>query len=257
MIALKLEKLSIGYTHNRQSLPVVGVIDTELHRGELVALVGANGAGKSTLLRTISAFQKPLGGSIVYPDGISKWRTSAQLATLLSVVLTGNDNISNLTVEEVVSLGRMPYTNFMGHIRKCDKDIVEQSMQQVNIAQMAHRRIETLSDGERQKTMIAKALAQETPVILLDEPTAFLDFCSRVQLFALLRQLAHETGKAILVSSHDLELVLRMADKLWLIHNKQIHTGSVEQLAASGILNAFIDAEGISYNAIKNIIEIK
>lgn len=257
MAAIELNKLSIGYTHNRQQMPVMGVIDATLESGELVALIGANGAGKSTLLRTLSAFQQPLSGSITYPDGKNDSRTASELSTQLAVVLTGNGNIQNLTVREVVAMGRSPYTNFLGRLRKHDEEIIAEALTMVGITHLAERRVETLSDGERQKAMIAKALAQQTPVIMLDEPTAFLDFNSRVQLFRLLQRLAHETGKAILVSTHDLELVLQLADKVWLIQDKKMYTGGVEELAANGTLKRFIDGDGIEYNATENRIEIK
>ena len=256
MAAIELNNLSIGYTHNRLQQPVMGVIDATLERGELVALIGANGAGKSTLLRTLSAFQQPLSGSITYPDGKSNSHTASELSTQLAVVLTGNGNIQNLTVREVVAMGRSPYTNFLGHLRKHDKEIIAEAMNMVGVTHLAERRVETLSDGERQKAMIAKALAQQTPVIMLDEPTAFLDFNSRVQLFRLLQRLAHDTGKAILVSTHDLELVLQLADKVWLIQDKKMHTGEVKELAANGTLKRFIESEGIAYNAAENRIEI-
>lgn len=256
MATIELNKLSIGYTHNRQEMPVMGVIDATLNSGELVALIGANGAGKSTLLRTLSAFQQPLSGSITYPDGKNHSRNASELSTLLAVVLTGNSDIHNLTVREVVGMGRSPYTNFLGRIRKHDEDIISEALKMVEITHLAERNVETLSDGERQKVMIAKALAQQTPVIMLDEPTAFLDFNSRVQLFRLLQKLAHEAGKAILVSTHDLELVLQLADKVWLIQDKMMHTGRVEELAANGTLKKFIDGNGIEYNAAENRIEI-
>jgi iron complex transport system ATP-binding protein len=153
-------------------------------------------------------------------------------------------------------MGRSPYTNFLGHLRKHDEDIIAEAMNMVGVTHLAERRVETLSDGERQKAMIAKALAQQTPVIMLDEPTAFLDFNSRVQLFRLLQRLAHDTGKAILVSTHDLELVLQLADKVWLIQDKKMHTGEVKELAANGTLKRFIEGEGIAYNATENRIEI-
>ena len=254
---LTLENLQIGYTHNKQKTPVVGVIDATLYKGELVALVGRNGAGKSTLLRTISAFQEPLSGSITYPDGKNHPHKAAELATQLAVVLTGNSAIHSLTVREVVAMGRVPYTGLIGYERRRDKEAVDTAIKAVGIEHLVERRIETLSDGERQKAMIAKALAQETPVIMLDEPTAFLDFGSRVQLFKLLLRLAHENGKSILVSTHDLDLVLQLADRLWLIHDKKMHTGTVETLTDNGVLSSFIEAEGIHYNRNDKRIEIK
>ncbi|MBQ6694984.1 MAG: ABC transporter ATP-binding protein [Bacteroidaceae bacterium] len=256
MAALTLEHLSVGYTHNRHNVPIMGVINAELAGGELVALIGANGAGKSTLLRTLSGFMPPLGGSITYPDGKPGIRTASELSTQLSVVLTGNGNIHGLTVREVVALGRTPYTGFLGRRRRHDDDIVERAMEQVNISHLAHRRIDALSDGERQKAMIAKALTQETPVMILDEPTAFLDFGSRVELFRLLQKSAHHDGKAVLVSTHDIELALQLADKLWLIHQRCLYSGSVDELVDNGIFLKFIEADGIHYNIAEKKIEI-
>ena len=234
----------------------MGKINTSLKHGEFVALIGANGAGKSTLLRTISAFQEPLEGTITYPDGSNIKRKASDLSTQLAVVLTNNSNIRGMKVREIVALGRMPYTNAFGRIRTIDNDSIDYAIELVGIKHLAERRIETLSDGERQKAMIAKALAQETPVIILDEPTAFLDFGSRVQLLRMLKELAHKNNKAILVSTHDLELALQTADKLWLIHNNNMHTGNTIELAEKGILQTFIEDKGIRYNSEHNRIEL-
>lgn len=251
-----LKNLSIGYTHNKHLKLVMGKINASLHRGELVALIGTNGAGKSTLLRTISAYQKPLEGTITYPDGTDSPRTPAELSTQLAVVLTENNKTLNIKVREIVSLGRMPYTNIFGQLRRNDNMAIEQAMKMVGIEHLSERLMETLSDGERQKTMIAKALAQETPAIILDEPTAFLDFQSRVQLMRMLKSLAHEQEKAILVSTHDLELALQIADKIWLIDNGCLHTGNIDELTQNGTLQKFIESDGIRYNSKQNRIEL-
>lgn len=256
MPLITLDKLYIGYTHNRSEIPVMGEINASLCKGELVALIGANGAGKSTLLRTLSAFIQPLDGVITYPDGSFNHRNAAELATQLAVVFTDNGAIRGITVRDVVALGRVPYTNFMGSKRKSDNEKIDEAMKNVGIVHLADRRIETLSDGERQKTMIAKALAQDTPVIMLDEPTAFLDFGSRIQLFRMLKRLAHETEKSILVSTHDLELALQLADKLWLIHNGKMYSGNIKELLEDNVLKSFIEGEGIRYDAECNRIEI-
>jgi iron complex transport system ATP-binding protein len=153
-------------------------------------------------------------------------------------------------------MGRTPHTGFFGKNTIRDKQIIDEAMETLGIAPLANRRIETLSDGERQKAMIAKAVAQETPIILPDEPTAFLDFASRVSLMQSLRTLAHDAGKAILLSTHDLELALRLSDRMWLMDKKQIHTGSVDELSQSGALSSFIDNEGIRYDAHEHKIVI-
>ena len=254
--AITLKELEIGYTHNRKNLPIMGALNATLYKGELVALIGKNGAGKSTLMRTLSAFQTPLGGTITYPDGKNHQRKASELSTILAVVLTDNSSINNMSVREVVALGRTPYNNFLGYNRKRDEEIIDKAIERMGISSLAQRNISTLSDGERQKTMIAKALAQETPIILLDEPTAFLDFKSRIQLFRELKKLASETNKAILVSTHDLELILQIADRIWLIHDNKMFNGSINELSKEGVLTNFIDSEGIHYNTVSNRIEI-
>ena len=254
--AITLENLEIGYTHNRKKTPIMGALNATLYKGEFVALIGKNGAGKSTLLRTLSAFQTPLAGTITYPDGKNHQRKASELSTILAVVLTDNNSINNMTVREVVALGRTPYNNFLGYNRKRDEEIIDKAIERMGISSLAQRNISTLSDGERQKTMIAKALAQETPIILLDEPTSFLDFNSRIQLFRELKKLASDTRKAILVSTHDLELILQIADRIWLIHKNKMFNGSIKELSANGILTKFIDNEGIHYNTSNNRIEI-
>ncbi len=235
----------------------MGDINTTLYTGEMVALIGANGAGKSTLMRTVSAFQKPLSGNIVYGDDKKNVKNADELATTVAVVLTGGNRVYNMSVRDVVALGRTPYTNLIGHMRKHDEKMIDWAMRCVNIRHLAQRDINAISDGERQKVMIAKALAQETPIIMLDEPTAFLDFRSRVELFRLLKELAYKHRKAILVSTHDLELVLQLADKIWLIHDKLLHCGTIDELADKNILSKFIDGEGMTYNHKEKKIEIK
>lgn len=254
--AITLKNLLIGYIRNRQIMAVADAINATLNMGEFVALIGCNGTGKSTLLRTISAFQKPLGGSITYPDGSSEVRKASELSRQIAVVLTDNNRAHSMLVHEVVALGRTPYTGFTGRLSNADKAIVESAMKQIGISHLAMRDISTLSDGERQKAMIAKALAQETPVIILDEPTAFLDFGSKIQLFRSLKQLASKQKKAIIVSTHDISPALRLADRIWLLHDRQLHCGSVKELADEGTLQKFIDSDGIRYDKEHNRVEI-
>ena len=254
--ALILSNLAIGYADGRSKHQVVDVINAQLYSGELVSLVGLNGAGKSTLLRTISAFQQPLSGNIEYCGCERCVNDASQLSRHLAIVLTGREPIYNLSVREVVAMGRMPYTGFFGLNSSRDKLAVDEAMELLGISSLSNRMIDTLSDGERQKAMIAKAVAQETPVILLDEPTAFLDFASRVSLMQALRTLAKEQGKAILLSTHDLELALRLSDRLWLMDKKKMYAGSVEELSQSGALSSFIDNDGIRYDANEHKIVI-
>lgn len=251
-----LSDLTVGYFDGKLEHRVVNMIDASLYGGELVSLIGSNGAGKSTLLRTISAFQFPLSGSINY-NGICRDVTNAsQLSQHVAIVLTERNSIYNLSVREVVAMGRMPYTGFWGGESDYDNVVIDNALLMLGVNSIANRMVETLSDGERQKVMIAKALAQETPIILLDEPTAYLDFRSRVNLMQLLRDLAHECNKAVLLSTHDLELALQLSDKLWLIDKGRMYTGSVSELSVNGTLSSFIDGDGMFYDVRDKKIKI-
>lgn len=257
LCAIDLKNTSIGYRDGKKDIVVVDGISASLSRGELVALIGRNGAGKSTLLRTLAGYQKPLSGTIEYDGTGASLLSLQELARKVSVVLTDTASVANMSVVELVSLGRTPYTNFWGTLENDDKKIVKQAMEMMGILPFAERNISMLSDGERQKCLISKAIAQQTSTILLDEPTAFLDFQSKVHLMQMLRRLAKEEDKAVLVSTHDLELALRIADRLWLVADGKVVAGTVEELSAVGTLQAFIEDDCIGYNAKDKRIEIK
>lgn len=226
MKTLMLENLSVGYDNGgREPRVVLSGINATLRAGELTVLVGGNGRGKSTLLRTLTGFQKALAGRMIYREqpmeveiDFTKLSVS-QRARMVGVVLTAQTAVRNLSVEEVVALGRSPYTDFWGGLSAGDREVVARALHLVGIEELRHRRVQTLSDGERQKMMIAKALAQQTPVIMLDEPTAFLDFRSKVDVLRLLRGLAHDTERIVLLSTHDLEQAIPLSDKLWVIRD--------------------------------------
>ncbi len=255
--AIEIKNLKIGYSGKKAAVTIVASINATLCCGEVVALVGCNGAGKSTLLRTLAGYQPPLSGELLYSGVLAANITPQQLSKKLSVVLTDTPVALNLTVQELVSLGRAPHTGFMGGMRPVDSAAVERAMQAIGITRLSHRKVSALSDGERQKCIIAKALAQETPVIMLDEPTAFLDFPSKVSLLRLLKKLALEMQKAIIVSSHDVELLLRMCDKLWLLDGGSIHCGTPEELSRDGSFKRFIEKEGVVYDEKEKTIKIK
>ena len=270
---IELKDLTIGYAQKNNTKVVASGINATLHSGRLTCLIGANGIGKSTLLRTLSAFQPPLNGEIFIdnesPIPLSTL-TDKQLSRLIGVVLTEKPDVQNMTVFELVGLGRSPYTGFWGRLNEDDKEVVKESLRLVGIESLQDRLIQTLSDGERQKTMIAKALAQQTPVIYLDEPTAFLDYPSKVEMLTLLRHLARETGKTIFLSTHDMELALQIADELWLMtagtpssdtaesrsnnglcQNPKETTliiGTPRELAFNGSLSHFIDRPGLHFD---------
>ena len=224
---ITLSHLSVGY---KVGHAVVSDINLTLQSGQLACLIGENGVGKSTLLKTLTGFLPKLGGSLLL-DGkdISEFSQRA-LARQISIVLTQKPDVQNLTVEEIVGLGRSPYTGFFGKLHANDQQIVDESIIAVGIEKLKNRMIQTLSDGERQKVMIAKALAQQTPVIFLDEPTAFLDFSSKVETFQLLQSMAHEMGKLVLLSTHDLELAVRFSDTLLQVNGDGLRTVSNEEV---------------------------
>ena len=224
---ITLSHLSVGY---KVGHAVVSDINLTLQSGKLASLIGANGVGKSTLLKTLTGFLPKLEGSLLL-DGkdISEFSQRA-LARQISIVLTQKPDVQNLTVEEIIGLGRSPYTGFFGKLHANDQQIVDESITAVGIEKLKNRMIQTLSDGERQKVMIAKALAQQTPVIFLDEPTAFLDFSSKVETFQLLQRMAHEMGKLVLLSTHDLELAVRFSDTLLQVNGDGLRTVSNEEV---------------------------
>lgn len=246
---IHIKHLSIGYSGKTDVKVVADGISAGINSGELTCLLGANGVGKSTLLRTLSAFQPKLGGDIyIVGKEISDY-SDKELSTVISVVLTEKCDVRNMTVSELIGLGRSPYTGFWGSLREEDKKVIERSIELVKIQNLAHRMIHTLSDGERQKVMIAKALAQETPVIFLDEPTAFLDFPSKVEIMQLLHKLSRQTNKTIFLSTHDLELALQIADKIWLMDKVNgVTIGTPEDLSLSGTLSNFFARKGIVFD---------
>ena len=228
---IRIEGLSIGYRGKHSIKVVAEGISDSICSGELTCLLGENGAGKSTLLRTLSGFLPPLAGEIsLLGKPLASYR-ERELATVVGVVLTEKNNLQNMTVAELVGMGRSPYTGFWGRLSAADRRKVDDSLSLVGIAPLRDRMVQTLSDGERQKVMIAKALAQETPIIFLDEPTAFLDYPSKVEILHLLHRLSRDMGKTIFLSTHDLELALRVADRVWLMTKQSgVKTGSPENL---------------------------
>lgn len=253
METIRLKNLAVGYPMcGKQAKAVLTDVNATVESGRLTCMLGANGVGKSTLLRTLAGFQAALSGEIRIArlgendrearafDEIGRL-TKKELARRISVVLTGKPDVQNITATELVGLGRSPYTGFWGSLNEADHRIVDEALQLVGIQALAGRMIQTLSDGERQKVMIAKALAQQTPIILLDEPTAFLDFPSKVDVMQLLRRLAREQDKTILLSTHDLELALQLSDELWMLDAERgLSVGTPRALASQGVIDRYL-----------------
>ncbi len=241
----RLRDLSVGYGGRA----IVRNINATLREGELCALLGANGVGKSTLLRTMAAFLPPVGGGMWLGDIDVRTAAPLSLSRHIGVVLTDRVDAVGLTVRGLVEMGRSPYTNFWGRLTDEDARLVDQAMEMAGIAELAPRQVSTLSDGERQKTMLAKALAQEAPVILLDEPTAFLDFPSKVEAMLLLRRLCRDMRKSVLVSTHDLDLALQVADTLWLLGgDRGLTVGTPHSLGHAGALNAAFHSPHVEFD---------
>ena len=246
---IQINDLSIGYHSKSDTKLVASHITTTIYSGELTCLLGANGVGKSTLLRTLSAFQPRLSGEIALLSRDIQDYSDKELSTIVGVVLTDKCDIRNMSVRELIGMGRSPYTGFWGRLGKEDKQIVEEAIAMVRIENLASRMVHTLSDGERQKVMIAKALAQQCPIILLDEPTAFLDVTSRIETMVLLHTLAVEQQKAILLSTHDLDLAIQLGDCLWLQEkSRPMACGTPEDLIMGGAFETFFSKEGIVFD---------
>jgi iron complex transport system ATP-binding protein len=248
---LSAHDLAVGYRAGRQPpRRVADGISVSLRAGELVCLIGPNGAGKSTLVRTLAGMQPPLAGAVrLLGDDLHRL-SARDLARRLSVVLTDRVSIGALTAFELVALGRHPYTDWAGRLSTQDEAAVWWSLDAVGAAALAARDLSELSDGERQKVLIARALAQEPAVMLLDEPTAFLDLPRRAEIVQLLRRLAQETGRAVLLSTHDLDLALRAADQLWLLPGGgPLRAGAPEDLVLNGAFEAVFRGAGVTFDA--------
>ena len=253
METVVLKELSIGYATKGNSKVVAQGLNAAIKSGELTCLLGCNGIGKSTLLRTLSAFQPALGGDIMLYNPLGSQLSALtsfsdkELSHMIGIVLTEKPDVRNMTIDDLVGMGRSPYTGFWGTLMDDDRQIVAEAINMVGIESLRGRMIHTLSDGERQKVMIAKALAQQTPVIYLDEPTAFLDYPSKVEMMQLLCRLAHEQQKTIFLSTHDVELALQLADCLWLMEPGLLSVGTPRQLADNGALSRFIERDDIIF----------
>ena len=249
---IELQHLIIGYG----AKAVLSDLNLKLEAGQMACLLGSNGVGKSTLLRTLAGFLPPISGKMLF-DGrdISSFPLSQRSRTV-SVVLTERVEVPYMKVRDLIGMGRAPYTGFFGTLSKEDEVIVEEALNMVGIADLAERAINTLSDGERQKAMIAKALAQGTPIILLDEPTAFLDFHAKVSTLKIMQRLAHKMGKTILMSTHDVEMAIQLSDMLWIVEDGHITAGTSSSLTSDGTLERFLGWGGIVYNAMQQTLII-
>ncbi|MBR1882409.1 MAG: ABC transporter ATP-binding protein [Muribaculaceae bacterium] len=249
MSILITDGLHVGYRHNKKQVTLLGPLNLRLSAGRLAVLIGQNGAGKSTLIRTLTCALPPVAGRVLVAGENVREQSQRERSRLIALVSTERIQAGGLTVTELVSLGRQPHTDFLGRLSDEDHQIVMEAMSDVGIMHKAESYVASLSDGERQKAMIARALAQQTPIIILDEPTAFLDVASRIETMQLLAKLAHEGGKAVLLSTHDLAQSLRQADDLWLItRDREVVTGATADVIHTAAMNDLFTTPHIAFN---------
>lgn len=256
-IILSAQQLSIGYHTKKQTDTIASDINLAFAEGSLIALIGANGIGKSTLLRTLTGIQKPLHGEVVLNNKSITTYTPALLAQNLAVVLTESLPPSNLSVFELVALGRQPYTNWLGTLSPEDLEQVNSALQLTQIEHLINKKHFEISDGQLQKVLIARALAQDTPLIVLDEPTTHLDLQHKVNLIRLLKKLAAETGKCILYSTHDLDLALQLSDEIVVMAEGNVIQGTPQQLIENNVFDLLFDDKTIRFDASKGGFIVK
>ena len=250
---IRFQSLSLGYG----SRILIDSLSATVKSGELTALVGRNGTGKSTLLRAITGLGERKGGDILLGDKSIDSLSTAELATMVAFVTTDKVRIANLRCRDVVALGRAPYTNWIGRMQEQDEEIVMRSMELVGMRAYADKTMDRMSDGECQRIMIARALAQQTPIILLDEPTAFLDMPNRYELCTLLQRLAHEEQKCILFSTHELDIALALCDSIALISPPQLHLLPTEEMVKSGYIEKLFTSGIVNFDPTTRNVSIK
>ena len=250
---IRFDNIRLGYGDRT----LIDNLSAEVRRGELTALVGRNGTGKSTLLRAIAQLGEVLAGDILIGGAPLRTLSPSDMASRVAFVTTDKVRIANLRCRDVVALGRAPYTNWIGRMQEQDKAIVEQALASVGMTAYADTTMDRMSDGECQRIMIARALAQQTPIILLDEPTAFLDMPNRYELCTLLRRLAHEEQKCILFSTHELDIALSLCDAIALISPPELHILPTDEMVRSGHIERLFTTGIVEFDPTTRAVNIK
>ena len=250
-------QLQLGYGQGPQRQLIADALQEVVKPQELIALIGPNGTGKSTLLRTMARMQRPLAGEIRLAGKNMAAMSAKEIARHVSVVLTDHTDVGYVKAAEVVAMGRFPHTGWLGFLSPTDQRKVDRAIAQTRIEPLLDKPLHQLSDGERQKVMIARALAQDTPLMLLDEPTTHLDISNRVSIIQLLRSLVREARKTIILSTHDIELALQASDRLWLMHDRTIHSGAPEDLVLQGTLTRVMGSEQASFDSRSGTFRIQ
>ena len=256
-IILRTEALAIGYKSKKNETVIASNINIAIKKGELIGLVGANGIGKSTLLRTLTNVQPKLSGAIHLNEKNLENYSNIDLAKSLSLVLTEAVASKNLTVFELVALGRQPYTNWVGNLSEADLEIINSAINQTNICDLKHKKCFELSDGQLQKVMIARAFAQDTDVIILDEPTTHLDMYHKAYILKLLQKLAKDTDKTILFSSHEIDLAIQLCDTMIVMTATEVITDTPLNLIAQGTFNDLFPKDLISFDKDSGSFRVK
>ncbi|MEC4005264.1 ABC transporter ATP-binding protein [Flavobacterium sp. SUN052] len=254
---LSTSNLSIGYETKSGLTTIAQNLNLNLHQGKLVALIGANGIGKSTLLRTLTGIQKPLSGTVLLNKKDIHLYQPIELAQNLSLVLTEKLPPSNLTVFELIALGRQPYTNWIGKLSNEDLKKINEALQLTQIEHLKDKKHYEISDGQLQKVLIARALAQDTPLIILDEPTTHLDLLQKVSVFKLLKKLVLETNKCILFSTHDIDLAIQLSDEMIVMTENNVIQDEPCNLISKGVFDTLFKDEDIKFDSEKGKFMIR
>lgn len=250
---IRFDNIRLGYGNRT----LIENLSATVERGALTALVGRNGTGKSTLLRAIAQLGEVLSGEILLDGRPLQTLAPSEMASMVAFVTTDKVRIANLRCRDVVALGRAPYTNWIGRMQEQDKTIVEQALESVGMSDYADKTMDRMSDGECQRIMIARALAQQTPIILLDEPTAFLDMPNRYELCTLLRRLAHEEQKCILFSTHELDIALSLCDAIALIAPPELHILPTDDMVRSGHIERLFTTGIVAFDPASRTVSVK
>jgi iron complex transport system ATP-binding protein len=246
---IETKNLHIGYQQKKSVSTIQKNISVQLHKGELVGILGKNGIGKSTLLRTLTGVQDAISGEVLIQGKNIQSYSLKELSSLISLVLTERLPESQLTVYELVALGRQPYTNWIGRLEKKDIEKINWALEQTEILSLANRHFNELSDGQLQRVLIARALAQDTQIILLDEPTAHLDMHHTIKIFKLLKKLSKEANKTIIITTHEVNLAINSSDQLILLTDKEVVAGSKELLIESNSFDHLFSSEIVNFNS--------
>ncbi len=250
-IILKASDISVGYSNKKENILISSGINLTLEKGKLISLIGANGIGKSTLLRTLTGIQKTLAGTVLLDGQNIHKMDSLSLAQNLSVVLTEKLPPSNLTVFELIALGRQPYTNWLGKLTELDITKINEALELTQISNLATKKHYEISDGQLQKVLVARALAQDTPLIILDEPTTHLDLLHKVALFKLLKKLTQETQKCILFSTHDIDMAIQLSDEMIIMTPEAVVQDEPCNFISKGSFNTLFKDEHIVFDSQK------